>query len=148
MTFSTRDESTGSGGQAATISADPSKDTKPTQRKAAMAILACWLLVVFDGYDLIVFGTVQSSLLAIDDWGLTPATMGTIGSLAFVGMMIGALAAGRLSDALGRRRTILACAILFSTLTTLCAFAPNPVVFGALRLLAGIGLGGAPPWPR
>ncbi len=145
MTFSTRDESTGSGGQAATISADPPNDTKPTQRKAAMAILACWLLVVFDGYDLIVFGTVQSSLLAIDDWGLTPATMGTIGSLAFVGMMIGALAAGRLSDALGRRRTILACAILFSTLTTLCAFAPNPVVFGALRLLAGIGLGGLVP---
>lgn len=145
MTFSTRDESTGSGGQAATISADPPKDTKPTQRKAAMAILACWLLVVFDGYDLIVFGTVQSSLLAIDDWGLTPATMGTIGSLAFVGMMIGALAAGRLSDALGRRRTILACAILFSTLTTLCAFAPNPVVFGVLRLLAGIGLGGLVP---
>lgn len=145
MTFSTRDESTDSGGQAATISADPPKDTKPTQRKAAMAILACWLLVVFDGYDLIVFGTVQSSLLAIDDWGLTPATMGTIGSLAFVGMMIGALAAGRLSDALGRRRTILACAILFSTLTTLCAFAPNPVVFGVLRLLAGIGLGGLVP---
>lgn len=110
-----------------------------------MAILACWLLVVFDGYDLIVFGTVQSSLLAIDDWGLTPATMGTIGSLAFVGMMIGALAAGRISDALGRRRTILACAILFSTLTILCAFAPNPVVFGALRLLAGIGLGGLVP---
>ena len=39
-------------------------------------------IVVFDGYDLIVYGTVQSSLLAIDDWGLTPTTMGTIGSLA------------------------------------------------------------------
>ena len=110
-----------------------------------MAIVACWLLVVFDGYDLIVYGTVQSSLLAIDDWGLTPASMGTIGSLAFVGMMIGALGAGRIADSLGRRRTILTCAIIFSTLTILCAFAPNPAVFGALRLLAGIGLGGLVP---
>jgi len=25
-----------------------------------MAVLVCWLLVVFDGYDLIVYGTVQS----------------------------------------------------------------------------------------
>lgn len=32
-----------------------------------MAVVTCWLLVVFDGYDLIIYGTVQSSLLTIDD---------------------------------------------------------------------------------
>lgn len=110
-----------------------------------MAIFVCWLLVVFDGYDLIVYGTVQSSLLAETDWGLNAASMGTVGSMAFLGMLIGALVAGRLADALGRRRTILACAITFSVLTVACAFAPNAWVFGALRLLAGIGLGGLVP---
>ncbi len=33
----------------------------------------------------------------------------------------------------------------FSLLTLLCAFAPNAAVFGVLRFLAGIGLGGCLP---
>jgi MFS family permease len=35
--------------------------------------------------------------------------------------------------------------VAFSVLTLACAFAPNPVVFGALRFLAGLGLGGILP---
>lgn len=101
--------------------------------------------MVFDGYDLIVYGTVQSSLITETGWGLTKATAGTIGSMAFLGMMIGAIFAGRMADSWGRRRTILGCAIIFSIFTILCAFAPNAAVFGALRLLAGIGLGGLVP---
>lgn len=110
-----------------------------------MAVLVCWLLVVFDGYDLIVYGTVQSSLISDTGWGLTKATAGTVGSMAFVGMMIGAIFAGRMSDSWGRRRTIIGCAVVFSVFTILCAFAPNAFIFGALRLLAGIGLGGLVP---
>jgi len=101
--------------------------------------------VVFDGYDLIVYGTVQSSLISETGWGLTKATAGTIGSMAFLGMMLGAIFAGRMADSWGRRRTILGCAVVFSVFTVLCAFAPNAAVFGALRLLAGIGLGGLVP---
>ncbi len=112
---------------------------------SAAAVLVCWLLVVFDGYDLIVYGTVQSSLISETGWGLSKATAGTIGSMAFVGMMIGAIFAGRMADSWGRRRTILGCAIVFSIFTILCAFAPNAAVFGGLRLLAGIGLGGLVP---
>lgn len=114
-------------------------------RGSALAVLVCWLLVVFDGYDLIVYGTVQSSLIADTGWGLTKATAGTIGSMAFLGMMIGAIFAGRMADSWGRRRTILGCAIVFSLFTILCAFAPNALFFGAMRLLAGIGLGGLVP---
>lgn len=112
---------------------------------SAAAVLVCWLLVVFDGYDLIVYGTVQSSMVSETGWGLSKATAGTIGSMAFVGMMIGAIFAGRMADTWGRRRTILGCAIVFSVFTVLCAFAPNAAIFGALRLLAGIGLGGLVP---
>jgi MFS family permease len=71
-------------------------------------------LVVFDGYDLIVYGTVQSSLISETGWGLSKATAGTIGSMAFLGMMIGAIFAGRMADSWGRRRTILGCAVVFS----------------------------------
>ncbi|OMH23647.1 MFS transporter [Tersicoccus phoenicis] len=121
----------------------------PTSRllppRTLIAVVVCWLLVVFDGYDLIVYGTVQNELITTTGWGLNPATAGTIGSLAFVGMMIGAIFAGRMSDTWGRKRTVLGCALVFSLFTVLCAFAPNAPVFGILRLLAGIGLGGLVP---
>ena len=130
-------------GTAATAGADG--PASRFSKGSAAAVLVCWLLVVFDGYDLIVYGTVQSSLISETGWGLTKATAGTIGSMAFVGMMIGAIFAGRMADSWGRRRTILGCAIVFSVFTILCAFAPNAPVFGALRLLAGVGLGGLVP---
>ena len=112
-------------------------------RTTLVAVLVCWSLVVFDGYDLIVYGNVISSLQR--EWGIGPATAGTLGSLAFVGMMIGAVLAGRLSDAVGRKRAVIGCAVVLSVFTTLCAFATGPVVFGVLRLIAGIGLGGLVP---
>jgi AAHS family benzoate transporter-like MFS transporter len=128
--------------------AGPTSAAGPGQRfskGSAAAVLVCWLLVVFDGYDLIVYGTVQSSLISETGWGLTKATAGTIGSMAFLGMMIGAIFAGRMADSWGRRRTILGCAVVFSVFTVLCAFAPGAAIFGVLRLLAGIGLGGLVP---
>ena len=114
-------------------------------RPAWLVTLLCWLIVVFDGYDLIVYGTTLPSLLHERGWGLTPATAGTIGSLAFAGMLVGALGAGHLADRLGRRRTILWATAWFSVFTALCAVAPSPGSFGLLRFLAGLGLGGLVP---
>src|SRR6476620_3231275 len=126
--------------------------TPPTQnlplaasRPAWLVTLLCWLIVVFDGYDLIVYGTTLPSLLKEKGWHLTPTSAGFIGSLAFVGMLVGALAAGLLSDRLGRRRTILWATLWFSLFTALCAFAPSAQSFGLFRLLAGLGLGGLVP---
>ena len=78
-----------------------------TRATTVLAVVVGWLLVVSDGYDLIVYGTVQSSLINTTGWGLTNATAGTLGSSAFLGMMIGALYAGRIADRLGRKRTLL-----------------------------------------
>jgi AAHS family benzoate transporter-like MFS transporter len=121
----------------------PSTGRVGLNRGAAVAIVVCWLFVVFDGYDLIVYGNVISSLQK--EWGISAATAGTLGSLAFLGMMIGAVLAGRLSDAIGRKRAVIGCAVILSVFTALCAFAPGPVTFGALRLIAGLGLGGLVP---
>ncbi|MDM7490134.1 aromatic acid/H+ symport family MFS transporter [Rhodococcus sp. GXMU-t2271] len=112
-------------------------------RGTALAVIVCWLFVVFDGYDLIVYGNVISSLQ--DEWGISAATAGTLGSLAFLGMMIGAVLAGRLSDAIGRKQAVIGCVVVLSVFTTLCAVATGPIMFGAMRLIAGLGLGGLVP---
>ena len=114
-------------------------------RTAILTVLVCWLLVVFDGYDLIVYGTVQTTLINDTGWGLTKATAGTVGSVAFAGMLVGAILAGRISDGIGRKKAVLGCAVVFSVFTILCAVAPNATVFAAFRFLAGIGLGGLVP---
>ena len=114
-------------------------------RPAWLVIALCWLIVVFDGYDLIVYGTTIPSLLEEPGWNLTPASAGTIGSLAFAGMMVGALGAGNLADRLGRRRTILGSIAWFTVFTGLSGLAPSPETFGILRFVAGVGLGGLVP---
>ena len=124
----------------------PTLLTRPASPRPAWLVpVLCWLIVVFDGYDLIVYGTTISSLQAEPGWGLTASAAGFIGSLAFAGMLVGALAAGSLADRLGRRRTILWSTVWFSVVTALCAVAPGPEAFGLFRFLAGLGLGGLVP---
>ncbi|ETA08450.1 MFS transporter [Gordonia alkanivorans CGMCC 6845] len=100
--------------------------------------------IVFDGYDLVVYGTVLPTLL--EDPGqlgsLTPATAGALGSYALVGVMIGALAAGAFGDRVGRRRMMLFNIVWFSVGMAFTALATDLVSFGILRCLTGIGIGG------
>lgn len=103
-------------------------------------VVLCWLFIVFDGYDLIVYGTIISSL--VEEWGISPSTAGNIGSTAFFGMIFGALVAGPLSDRLGRKSVTLSCVTIFSVFTALCGLAGGPMMFAIFRLIAGIGLGG------
>ncbi|GAA3047464.1 aromatic acid/H+ symport family MFS transporter [Pseudonocardia yunnanensis] len=101
--------------------------------------------MALEGYDLVVLGVVLPSLLRYPDWGLNPATASLISVVGLLGVMVGALAIGPVTDIVGRRRTMLLTVIAFSVLTLLCAFAPNPWIFGLLRFLAGLGLGGVLP---
>ena len=117
-----------------------------TPKRSTTAVIAlCWVAIVFDGYDLIVYGTVIPSLLEEPSWDLSPAAAGRIGSWALVGMFIGALVVGSITDIVGRRRIMIACIVLFSTMMGLCALATSPTMFGALRFVAGLGLGGVIP---
>ena len=77
------------------------------KRTAAWVVGICFIGLVFDGYDLVVYGTVLSTLLRDPEWALTPAQAGAIGSYALFGMMVGALAAGAVGDYIGRRRLLL-----------------------------------------
>jgi AAHS family benzoate transporter-like MFS transporter len=77
--------------------------------------------------------------------GLDKSLAGTLGSLAYAGMLIGALVCGPLADRLGRRRLLLASGTVFTAFTVACALAAQPWQFGLFRLLAGIGMGGVMP---
>lgn len=117
----------------------------PRERYAGWVAPLCWLAVALEGFDLVVLGVVLPALLKEPSWGLTPNTASTIASVGLVGVMIGAAFVGTITDLIGRRQTMIWTVVAFSVLTLACAFAPNPWVFGLLRFLAGLGLGGVLP---
>ncbi|GAA2562008.1 aromatic acid/H+ symport family MFS transporter [Pseudonocardia hydrocarbonoxydans] len=100
--------------------------------------------MALEGYDIVVLGVVLPALLG-SDWGLNPNSGALISVVGLLGIMVGALAIGPVADVIGRRRTMLLTVVGFSVLTLACAFAPGPEVFGLLRFLAGLGLGGVLP---
>ncbi|MEU0468857.1 aromatic acid/H+ symport family MFS transporter [Amycolatopsis sp. NPDC006131] len=122
-----------------------SASTDTPHRSGLVVVGLCFLTIVFDGYDLIVYGSAVPSLLAEPGWGLGPAQAGAIGSYALVGMLVGALSAGALTDVVGRRRIMLSGITWFSAMMVACALAPNPELLGLFRFLAGLGLGGVIP---
>ncbi|SPY08967.1 Gentisate transporter [Oligella urethralis] len=106
-------------------------------------IFLCSLLLIFDGYDLFIYGVVLPVLM--DEWGLTPVQAGTLGSYALFGMMFGAFIFGPLADRIGRKKGVIICFVLFSLATLLNGFATNATQFGIFRFLAGLGCGGLMP---
>ncbi|WP_158890302.1 MFS transporter [Amycolatopsis anabasis] len=114
-------------------------------RSAVLVVAVCFVTVIFDGYDLIVYGAVIPLLLHEPGWALGPAEAGTLGSYALLGMLIGALVAGTVTDLVGRRPVILACLAWFSVAMGACALASSPQWLGVLRFVAGLGLGGVIP---
>src|ERR687890_811244 len=117
----------------------------PRARYSGWVAPLCWTAVALEGFDLVVLGVVLPALLQEPGWGLTPNTASLVSVVGLVGVMIGAMAVGAISDIIGRRQTVVWTVIIFSVLTLACAFAPNPFIFGLLRFLAGLGLGGVLP---
>jgi len=107
--------------------------------------LAIWgfFIILFDGYDLAVYGTVVPVL--IQEWNLTTVEAGAMGSYGLFGMMFGAIFFGILADRIGRKAVILITLIFFSLFTFLCGFTESPTMFSTYRFLAGLGLGGIMP---
>lgn len=76
-------------------------------------------------------------------WGLSISTIGFITSATFVGMFIGATAAGWFSDRVGRKRALILATLWYSAFSLLNAFAWNTPALIVARLLTGVGLSGA-----
>jgi AAHS family benzoate transporter-like MFS transporter len=114
-------------------------------RSGLTVVAICCFVVVFDGYDLIVYGASVPDLLAEPDWHLNPSRVGGIASWTLFGMLLGALSAGALTERLGRRQIVLIGITWFSIAMLACSTAPNPGSLTVLRFVAGLGLGGVIP---
>src|SRR5258707_7974826 len=103
----------------------------------------CILIIMCDGFDTQAVAYVAPSIAA--EWNLAPSSFGPVFAAVLVGAMAGAFVFGFLGDWFGRNRILALCVHWFGVLNIASAYAPSITPFIVLRLLCGIGLGGAIP---
>ena len=118
-------------------------DESKFNRFHGLVLALCAFIIVCDGFDLVIYGSVVSVLM--EDWQLTAVQAGALGSYALIGMMFGAFIFAPLADKIGRKKVIILSVFLFSLFTGLIGFAKSPTEFGIYRFISGIGLGGVLP---
>lgn len=113
-----------------------------------MKIVYFWLYVVaivaslgglLSGFDT---GVISGALLFINQtWDLSDYTQGFLVSSVLIGAVIGAGTNGILADMFGRKKIIIATAVIFIVGSILCALAPNIYVLILSRILVGLAVG-------
>lgn len=113
------------------------------RRSLAWIVFLSTMALVFDGYDLVVYGTVVPVLLSDPSHlgAISPEQAGTLGSYALVGVLVGALAAGAIGDRVGRRKVMLVNLAWFSVGMAITATTQSVATFGLFRFLTGVGVG-------
>jgi AAHS family 4-hydroxybenzoate transporter-like MFS transporter len=99
--------------------------------------------IIFDGFDNQLLGVALPTIMR--EWSVTRGAFAPVVSLGYLGMMIGGTLAGYAGDRIGRRNALLGCLALFGTATVVVAMVDDVSTLGILRLIAGVGLGGAMP---
>jgi AAHS family 4-hydroxybenzoate transporter-like MFS transporter len=108
-----------------------------------MVIALCFLIALFDGFDTQAVAFTAPALL--EHFDLETRALAPILTAGIIGMTIGAMLLGWVGDKLGRRKTLILCTGIFASATLLIAYAANVEQILLLRLIAGLGMGGATP---
>lgn len=103
----------------------------------------CGFTWAADAAEVLLIGFALPQVTA--EFGLSTLQAGAIATATFVGMLVGAVVWGSVSDRIGRRTGFQVTVAVFTVFGTLSAFAPDAVWLAGLRALTGFGLGGALP---
>uniref|UniRef100_A0A669EE88 Synaptic vesicle glycoprotein 2Ca n=1 Tax=Oreochromis niloticus TaxID=8128 RepID=A0A669EE88_ORENI len=105
--------------------------------------LVLGLALMSDGVEVFVVGFVLPS--AETDMCVPNSSSGWLGSVVYLGMMVGAFFWGGMSDKVGRRQCLLICMSTNGFFAFLSSFVQGYGFFLVCRLVAGFGIGGAVP---
>lgn len=110
---------------------------------AGLVVFICFLIAAVEGYDIQAFGVAAPRMAP--DLGLNPSQLGWAGSVAMMGLVIGAFAGGWLADRVGRKPVLLGSVALFGLFSLATAAAQSYETLMWARLATGLGFGGAMP---
>ena len=110
------------------------------KRIGLISIIACFGGLLF-GYDTGVSNGAERPMQA--ELGLSDLSLGVVISSLIFAAAVGALVGGQISDAFGRRKTIILLAVLFFVGTLFVVFSPGFGILVTGRILLGLAVGGA-----
>ena len=110
------------------------------KRIGLISIVACLGGLLF-GYDTGVANGAEGPMQA--ELGLTDLQVGIVISSLVFAAAVGALIGGKISDAIGRRTTIIVLAVMFFVGVLVAVFSPNFAILVAGRIILGLAVGGA-----
>lgn len=113
-----------------------------TPQQKRWTILAA-LAIIFDGFDIQILGLAIPSL--IREWHVARSAFGPVLALGLAGMAVGSPVAGYFGDRFGRRTALIGCVSLFGLATIASSFVNGVAGLAILRVLTGMGAGGALP---
>ncbi|MGA3156147.1 MAG: 3-(3-hydroxy-phenyl)propionate transporter MhpT [Steroidobacteraceae bacterium] len=113
------------------------------QATIGLTVLLCFFAALFEGFDIQSAG-VAAPRLALA-FHLDDRTLKWVFTANIFGLLVGAIIGGRLADVIGRKRVLVLSMIAFGLcqLGTAMVHAVDPLIL--MRLLTGLGLGGAMP---
>ncbi|HKE83792.1 MAG TPA: MFS transporter [Vicinamibacterales bacterium] len=118
--------------------------TAPMSRLQIIVIGITIALNALDGYDILSISFASNGIAR--EWGLdSQAAAGALGivlSMELIGMMIGSIALGGVSDKIGRRPTTLGCLVVMALGMFMATTATSPVTLSIWRVVTGLGIGG------
>jgi major inositol transporter-like SP family MFS transporter len=110
------------------------------KRIGLISIVACFGGLLF-GYDTGVSNGAERPMQA--ELGLSDLSLGVVISSLIFAAAVGALVGGQISDAWGRRKTIILLAVLFFVGTLFVVFSPGFGILVTGRVMLGLAVGGA-----
>lgn len=126
----------------------PQQSDQPTTNRKVTGRAYSYLVAAVAGLGGLLFGydtgVISGAILYITpDFHLTSQLTEVAVSSVLIGAIPGAIIGGKLSDALGRKKTLIILALIFSVGAIFTAFAPTLGVFLACRVIVGFATGAA-----
>ncbi len=115
----------------------------PLGKYQKLIVFLIVFVFIMDGVANTVLPIAIPSLM--QDWGLPRDPFKFVVSAGLLGVATGAVLGGMLADRFGRRNVLIACVMLFGFMTVTSAFVSNLQQLVWVRVLDGLGIGGAIP---
>lgn len=115
-------------------------DQAPMSWRQITAIAVAICLNGLDGMD--VLSISFAAPLIVKDWSIGMVALGAVLSMELIGMVLGSMLLGSLSDRFGRRRVILLCLVTMAAGMAMSSLAAGLLSLCLCRILTGIGIGG------